>query len=297
MKIAIYGRITPSTNYLLIEELLSFFAGNNIEFSIYKKYSDQLLQSHEFFTEELIKRRTFSEANEIADFDMVYSFGGDGTILHAATLIGTMEIPIFGVNFGRLGFLASVPQSDLIGASRRIFKGDYFLDKRSVIKLITEDKSLFDGKQFALNEISILKSLTNEMITIHVHYENHYLNSYWGDGLIISTPTGSTAYSLSCGGPIIMPQSNSFVLTPVAPHSLTVRPLVIPDFGKLSFELESRSGEAMISLDYKTETIPNHQRFRLQKSTHSVNLVRLNESNYFNTLRSSLMWGMDIRNK
>lgn len=229
------------------------------------------------------------------DADMAISVGGDGTFLRTALKVGKKDIPIFGINAGRLGFLADVGDAELEIALEDILYGKYRIEKRSLLNLSTENKC-FSGFNCALNEIAILKQDTASMITIHAIVNGDYLNSYEADGLIIATPTGSTAYSMSVGGPILTPTSSNFVISPIAPHSLTTRPLVVDDDCKITLDVASRSGSFLISLDGRSEICPIGTRLTISKAEYSLKVVKRLNQTFFNTLREKLMWGADSRN-
>jgi NAD+ kinase len=223
------------------------------------------------------------------------SLGGDGTLLEAVTIIGEKGIPVIGINLGRLGFLASVSKNDIYYAIDELLKGAYAIDRRSLIYLEC-DQPLFGSLNFALNDFVIHKNDSSSMITVHAFINGEFLNSYWGDGLIVSTPTGSTGYSLSCGGPILFPQSSSFVVTPISPHNLNVRPIIISDQSVLSFEVEGRSSSYLVSMDSRSRSTGYGVQMAIRKAPFPVNLVKLGQTNYLKTLRSKLNWGADVRN-
>jgi NAD+ kinase len=221
--------------------------------------------------------------------------GGDGTMLESVTYIGKAEVPILGINTGRLGFLAINSRDDSDAAIEALLNGNYKIDSRSLLKLISSTK-LFDDLNFALNDFTIMKKDTSSMITVHVHVDGQLLNSYWADGIIVSTPTGSTGYSLSCGGPLVYPESESFIITPVSPHNLGTRPIVLSDKSEITFQIEGRSKKYLISLDSRFETIDDTVKLKIKKERFHVNLVQLEGQHYFQTLRQKLNWGLDIRN-
>ncbi|HPD52600.1 MAG TPA: NAD kinase, partial [Bacteroidia bacterium] len=223
------------------------------------------------------------------------SIGGDGTLLDTVCLVKDANIPIVGINAGRLGFLSSVSRETLPLAIESILKGHYTLDARTLLRL-ESNKPIFAGENIGLNEFTLHKKETSSMITIHTYLNGEYLNSYWADGIMISTPTGSTGYSLSCGGPIIVPQSESFVITPIAPHNLNVRPIVVSDKNVISLEVEGRSQHFMATLDSRSVTIDNSYQLAVRKESYAIQLVRLNNENFLNTLRKKLSWGLDTRN-
>jgi NAD+ kinase len=225
----------------------------------------------------------------------MFALGGDGTILDAVTHIGANQLPIVGVNIGRLGFLATVRNDELDQALQSIKDNKYFLDKRALLRL-DEPEGLFDGVPYALNDFTILKSDTSSMITVHTYVDNAFLNSYWADGLIISTPTGSTGYSLSCGGPLVIPNSHNFIINPVSPHNLNVRPMVVSDDSELRFEVDTRNENVLVTLDSRSVTVPSSTKFTVRKEKFSACLVKFEGYHPFETLRQKLYWGQDARN-
>ncbi|MBS1504232.1 MAG: NAD kinase, partial [Bacteroidetes bacterium] len=210
-------------------------------------------------------------------------------------MIRDSGIPVIGINFGRLGFLASVNKSDIAAAIYAVVNKDFTLDKRELLRIDSEAK-VFGHDNYALNDITIHKRDDSAMITTHAFLNDEFLNSYWGDGIIISTSTGSTAYSLSCGGPIIFPQCNNIVVTPISPHNLNVRPIVLPDSSALTFDVECRSANYLVSCDSRTAIIDKTMKFHIRKADFRLNLIRLNNESYLSTLRNKLLWGLDARN-
>jgi NAD+ kinase len=227
--------------------------------------------------------------------DCLVSIGGDGTMLDTLTLVRDSGIPVIGINMGRLGFLASIAKTEIATAVDSLVKGHFTIDKRSLIKL-DSNIELFNGLNYGLNDLTIHKKDTSSMIIIHTYLNGEFLNSYWADGLIIATPTGSTGYSLSCGGPIIFPSSENFVITPISPHNLNVRPIIISDNQVITFEVEGRSAQFLATLDARTETIESTVQLAVRKAAFQINLIRLHSENYLGTLRNKLMWGLDTRN-
>jgi len=225
----------------------------------------------------------------------VFSIGGDGTLLDTVTYVGAQQIPILGINTGRLGFLATVTVERIAQAIDALFKGHFVLEERSLIRVDT-DPEVFNGINFGLNEFSILKRDTSSMIVVHTYIDGEYLNSYWADGLIVSTPTGSTGYSLSCGGPVMLPQTNNFIIAPVCPHNLNVRPLIVSDRSVISFEIEGRSNNFLLSLDSRSVAVDAGIQIAVRRENFAVRLVKLNHVNFLTTLRSKLNWGLDKRN-
>ena len=238
----------------------------------------------------------FSLAEDISEeVEFIISLGGDGTLLDTITLVRNKDISIMGINFGRLGFLASIGRPELKVAVKAIAKRTYVVDKRTMIHL-DADIPLFGNVPYALNEFSIHKRDVASMIKIHTYLNGEFLNTYWADGLIVATPTGSTGYSLSCNGPVVFPDSGSFVITPVAPHNLNVRPIIVPDDNIISFEIESRSDQVICALDSRREIVNKNVQLAVRKEAFEINLVRLSENNFLQTLRNKLTWGLDKRN-
>jgi NAD+ kinase len=221
--------------------------------------------------------------------------GGDGTMLESVTFVGKAEVPILGINTGRLGFLATTSREDVDTALDAVFEGKYQVEKRTLLKLTSSTK-LFEPRNFALNDITIMKKDTSSMITVHVKVDGEPLNSYWADGIIISTPTGSTGYSLSCGGPLVYPKSESFIITAVSPHNLGTRPIVISDKSEIGIEIEGRSKKYLISLDSRFETVDESVKLKIKRERFLVKLIQLPGQHFFETLRQKLNWGLDIRN-
>jgi NAD+ kinase len=238
----------------------------------------------------------FSLAEHLTDeIEFIISLGGDGTLLDTVTLVRDKNISIMGINFGRLGFLASIGQDEVKTAVQAIARRTFVTDKRTLIHL-DADLPLFGNVPYALNEFSLHKRDTASMIKIHTYLNGEFLNTYWADGLIMATPTGSTGYSVSCGGPIVFPESGSFVITPVAPHNLNVRPLIVPDDNVISFEVESRSENIICSLDSRREIVGKNVSLAVKKESFSINLLRLSENSFLQTLHNKLTWGLDKRN-
>jgi NAD+ kinase len=223
------------------------------------------------------------------------SLGGDGTMLDTVTMVRDSGIPVLGINYGRLGFLANIGKEEIQGVIETIAERKYVLDKRTLIHL-EANLPLFGKSPYALNEFTIHKKDSSPMIKIHTYLNGEFLNTYWSDGIIVSTPTGSTGYSLSCGGPVVFPDSSSFVITPISPHNLNIRPIIVPDNNIISFELEGRTDGFICTLDSRKEIIGKEVQLAVKKESFDINLIRLNENNFLQTLRSKLSWGLDKRN-
>lgn len=241
----------------------------------------------------------YSTFNSSADMDLsidcLISLGGDGTLLDTVTLVKETGIPVLGINYGRLGFLANIGKEDLNTAFEALVDRKYVLDKRTLLHL-DADIPLFHDTPYALNEFSIHKKDTSPMIKIHTYLNGEFLNTYWADGIIVATPTGSTGYSLSCNGPVVFPDSASFVITPVAPHNLNIRPIIVPDNTIVSFEIEGRTDGFLCALDSRRELVPKEIQLAVKKEGFGINLIRFNENNFLQTLRNKLSWGLDKRN-
>ena len=242
-----------------------------------------------------IDQLRFQNLKSFEQIDTVISVGGDGTLLELITFTNNSNVPILALNAGRLGFLANLPLSATERILRQVTMDKKLFDARSLIHLNSE--GIIPGNQsFALNEFAITKRDTSSMIVIHTYIDGEFLNSYWADGLIVSTPTGSTGYSLSAGGPLVMPQTGNFIIAPINPHSLTVRPVIVPDSSKIELKVEGRSKKVLISLDHRSESVPIGTKFELSRESFAVNLIKIDSSSYFNTLRNKLNWGLDSRN-
>ncbi|WP_419801043.1 NAD kinase [Mucilaginibacter sp.] len=292
MKIAVYGKAFNQTFLPFIRQVFDALYQHKAEILVHKELNDFISGQPDFNPHNAV----FSDYSDLKNkVEVLLTLGGDGTILGTVDLIRDSEIPVIGINFGRLGFLASVNKNDISAAIHALISKQFTLDKRVLLE-IESDPIVFKNQNTALNDITIHKRDDAAMITIHAFLNDEFLNSYWGDGIIVSTPTGSTAYSLSCGGPIVIPQSGNFVITPISPHNLNVRPIVVSDNNKLTFKIETRSSNYLISCDSKTEIIDTNSVFTISKANYSFNLIRLNNESYLSTLRNKLMWGLDARN-
>jgi NAD+ kinase len=236
-----------------------------------------------------------NQANIKGEVDFLISIGGDGTLLDTITLVGNTGIPIIGINMGRLGFLSGIAKEEIIPAIDEIIEKKYSVDQRTLLKLETSNH-LFGEFNYALNDVTVYKNTPISLLTIKTYINDEFLNTYWADGLIVATPTGSTAYSLSCTGPILTPDSANFVITPIASHNLTVRPIVVPDNSKISLVIESRGFECFVGLDSRIEKIDNTRKLDISKENFKINLLRLSNQCFYKTIREKLKWGLDIRN-
>ena len=293
MNIAVYSRILKPKDVPYVQELFDQLDKQGLRAHVFGPYFEQLHGKIKFNCPITV----FDTHEDMLTqhIDLLISMGGDGTILDTLTLVKGANIPIMGINLGRLGFLASINKKSIGLAITSFLKGAYVLDKRSLLHL-DSNIPLFDGNTFALNDLTLLKRDTSSMITVHTYINGEFLNSYWADGIIIATPTGSTGYSLSCGGPIIFPNSGNFVITPVAPHNLNVRPIVISDNSVVSFEVEGRARHFLCTLDSRYEQIDSTCSIAVRKEDFVVNLVRLDNTNFMGTIREKLAWGLDRRN-
>lgn len=292
MLVAIYGRKLKLEVKEGVELLFSLLLEKNIKIVIYEAFYEHLKEALGIS----FPAETFTTRDEITEnVEFVFSLGGDGTILDTVSWVGENEIPIVGINMGRLGFLASISLNKITEVVEAIVNGTYVIDKRNMIT-VEANHSFFEESPFALNEFTVQRSDTSSMITVHTYLNGQHLNSYWADGLIISTATGSTGYSLSCGGPIIYPNNENFIITPVAPHNLNVRPLVVSDDVVLSFQIEGRTKKFLATLDSRVETIDNSFEIAVKKAPFQAHLVRLNDMNFLNAIKDKLNWGEDLRN-
>jgi NAD+ kinase len=294
MKIAIYGQYYKDNTAEIIEKVLNVFETYKPEVAFESNFYN-VLNEHNLLNKTFNTFTTHEELNE--GFDLFISIGGDGTMLRAATFVRDKNIPIVGINAGRLGFLATVQQENIELLLPLIFENKFKISKRSLITLDYDGRTKeLDGLDYALNEITVSRKDTTSMITIEIRLNGDYLNSYWADGLIISTPTGTTGYSLSCGGPILIPEVNSFVITPIAPHNLNARPLVIPDDTEIELIVSSREEQHLISLDSRIITVDVETVLRIKKAPFKINLVEFPQEKFLVTLRKKLLWGEDKRN-
>lgn len=294
MRIAIYGQYYKDNTEDIIDKVLKVFQQYDpkivFEAGFYNMLNEKALLDKPY--------NVFSTHEDLSEgYDMLISIGGDGTMLRAATYVRDMNIPLLGINAGRLGFLATVQQENIEHLLPLIFENKYKVSPRTLLSLDYEGISKEnDELDFALNEITVSRKDTTSMITIETKLNGDYLNSYWADGLIISTPTGSTGYSLSCGGPVLMPEVNSLVITPIAPHNLNARPLVIPDDTEIELKVTGREQQHLISLDSRILTVDVETVLKIKKTGFKINMVEFHEEKFLKTLRKKLLWGEDKRN-
>lgn len=293
MKIAVYGPEFNERSHSAIAALFAYLGSKSAEVFVDAHFFNSIIE-HSSIN---IKANTLGTFTDLDDsFDLMISVGGDGTILRAITHVKDLDIPIVGINTGRLGFLATIKRDDIIGALDQIFEGKYRISKRSVLSVTTNQKESNFELDFALNEVTVSRKNTTSMISIETWLDDEYLNSYWADGLIISTPTGSTGYSMSCGGPVIMPESDSLVITPIAPHNLNARPLVISAKHKIRLNVSGREHEYLVSLDSRINSLDNSIGITIKKAAFDIKMIELEAGTFIQTLRKKLLWGADPRN-
>jgi len=290
--VTLYGRLVRDEDFPYIQKVIDGLEKRGIKISVIEDYF-HLIKENLSFQEPPELINTHEELRSSSE--CVISLGGDGTLLNLITLTRDSNIPIAGINMGRLGFLASISKDKIHKIIEEIADSSCKIENKSLIKL-NSDKVLFNGINYAINEFAIHKKDTSSMIVIHTYIDGEFLNSYWADGLIVATPTGSTAYSLSCGGPIIYPGSGCFVITPVAPHNLNLRPIIVSDDCEISFRVEGRSDSFLCTLDSRSEVIDSSFRLSVRKAEFNTRLIRLKEDDYKETLREKMMWGLDKRN-
>ncbi len=291
MKIAIHGKPLDDRSRAPVQELLQCIAKKGAEVTI----SNDFLASLKKAEIDISQYQGFQSREQLEGKDFVFSLGGDGTLLETVSYVGELELPVIGINTGRLGFLATISKEQVVAAVEALYQNEFSYDMRTLVR-VHSDQDIFDGYNFGLNDFTILKKDTSSMITVHTYIDGEYLNSYWADGLIVSTPTGSTGYSLSCGGPVVLPQSHNFIITPVSPHNLTVRPMVVSDNSVISFEIEGRGKNFLVSLDSRSYTVDASIQMAISKEKFMAKLVKLDGYNFLDTLRQKLNWGYDARN-
>lgn len=292
MRVALFGKVISSENAAYIQRLYDELNRHKISTIIYEPFLHKLKD----FIDIPNDVKTFNDNAELKNSaDFLFSIGGDGTLLDTITIIQDSGIPVFGINLGRMGFLSSVSKDHIVAAIDKLVNKRFNLDKRTLLRLETTEH-IFGKLNYAMNEFTVYKKFPSSMLKIEAFVNDEFLNSYWADGLIIATPTGSTAYSLSSGGPIILPMSQNFVITPIATHNLTVRPVVIPDNSKIKIKIVGRSKEFYVSLDSRTEVTDSDTELVIQRENFMINLVQLDDESYFKTIRDKLMWGIDLRN-
>jgi NAD+ kinase len=293
MKVAIFGQYYQNDTRPIIRDIFIFFNSNHVELVIEESFLKIL------YEEKIIEKpyKTFSSHSDLdSSFDILISIGGDGTILRATTFVRDSGIPILGINAGRLGFLAKVQKENIASFLQIVLEKKYTISERTLLTLDCSSNETAIDINFAMNEVSINRKDTTSMITIETYLNGEYLNSYWSDGLIIATPTGSTGYSMSCGGPILMPDVKALTITPIAPHNLTARPLVIPDNTEIKLKVSGREEQYLVSLDSRITYINNNTELTIKKTPFQINMVEIPEETFLKTLRNKLLWGEDKRN-
>jgi NAD+ kinase len=291
MRIAIHGRKIDDKSRHYVQQLIQCIREKQAEILV----SSSFIKSLKDIDFDSGGIKSFNGQSGLESVDFVLSVGGDGTLLETVSYVGPLELPIVAINTGRLGFLATISKEMIPQAVDALYQNEFSFEYRTLLK-VHSDKDIFNGKNFGLNDFTILKKDTSAMITVHAYIDGEYLNSYWADGLIVSTPTGSTGYSLSCGGPVVLPHSNNFIVTPVSPHNLTVRPMVVSDKSVISFEIEGRSKNFLVSLDTRSYTVDASVQMAVTKENFQAKLVKLDGYNFLDTLRMKLNWGYDARN-
>lgn len=293
MRFAIYSRLIKDKDIPAAQELFSVIELLNIDVYIFETYFQQL--KNKVKLPEYAKTfRTHEDLREVKA-DIMITMGGDGTILDTPLLIKNLNLPVAGINLGRLGFLSNIERGKIRKAIEDMVNGDYTIASRSLLQ-IESNLPIFQGENIALNDCTLLKRDTSAMVIIHTYINGEYLSSYWADGVIVATPTGSTGYSLSCGGPIILPNSNNFIITAVAPHNLNVRPIVISDDSVISFQIEGRTENFLCTLDSRFETITSQHHIAVRKADFKFQLIQLSDASFLATIRNKLSWGKDLRN-
>jgi NAD+ kinase len=292
MKVAIYSRVMEEDQRQDVQLFFEELNKQKLQPIIFHSFFEQIKNSVTLPADTDVFRLSEDITDEI---QAIISLGGDGTLLDTVAFIRNHHVPVMGINFGRLGFLASIGRSEVQLAIKALVNHSFVVDKRTLIHL-DSNISLFGSTPYGLNEFAIHKQDIAPMIKIHTYLNGEFLNTYWADGLIVATPTGSTGYSLSCSGPVVFPESGSFVITPVAPHNLNVRPIVVPDENIISFEIESRSDQFICALDARREIVNKDVQLAVRKESFMLSLIRLSENNFLQTLRNKLTWGLDKRN-
>lgn len=290
MKIAIFGNIYRDIILTHIERLFEHFKSGDVTFLLDNELHQYIKTQGKCCTEH-----TCTIENDEFEADIVLSIGGDGTFLNTAARVGRKQIPIIGINIGRLGFLADIPGENMIPAMEAILAKRYELEERSLLYVEASDGTAFDYP-YALNEVAVLKQDSSSLLTVHTRINGENVHSYQADGLLVSTPTGSTAYSLSVGGPIVVPSSQNFILSPIASHSLSVRPLIIPDNWAVELDVNSRSHCYLIAIDGRSQVLEEKTKLKITKADYSIKVIKQLNHTFFDTLKNKLMWGVDKRN-
>ena len=290
MRVALHARKINTETYPFINSIFLELQKRNVDIFVSK-----VLVNHSNSTDLNFGKFPIYDSKNIKTIDYFFSLGGDGTLLETVTHVGELETPILGINLGRLGFLATISKTNIETALGLFFDKKYTYDDRILIHLDSE-KEIFGNQNFALNEVAVLKRDTSSMIIVNCFINGEYVNTYWADGLMVSTPTGSTGYSLSCGGPLVLPQSDNFIITPISPHNLNVRPLIVSGSSIITFEIDGDGRKFLTSLDSRSYTLNNKVKLTLTKETFKAKLIKIEGYHFFDTLRNKLNWGLDSRN-
>ena len=289
MRIALFGKTIAPENEVYLRRLIQKLQDHQVEVLVYKPFAQ--------YVPDGFSLGRFSTTDELKDHaDLMLSIGGDGTILDAVPLLRDTGIPVLGINMGRLGFISSVARDEIEKAMEQLLQGRYTTESRSLLELVAPQGVFNDTVNFALNEINIIRNPEHSLLSVKVFVNDVFLNTYWGDGILMATPTGSTAYSLSAGGPILTPDSRSFVITPIAAHNLTVRPIVIPDDSVVRIHVEGREKKFVFSMDSRVCALDTSVELVVRKAGFSIRTVRLDGADFFSTIRNKLSWGRDNRN-
>ncbi len=292
MKVALFGKAYTDNQKVYLQIIIDELTKREADICIYEPYFKAI-------EGKLKLNGNISYFNTNKDIrksvDMLFSVGGDGTMLDTVPIVRNSGIPILGINLGRLGFLSSVSKNEIVNAIDSVFKGDYYIDKRALLQL-SEPKKLFGNVNYALNDLTIYRNNATALIVVHVFVDDKFLNSYWGDGLIVSTPTGSTAYTMSVGGPIVTPGSKNFIIAPIASHNLTVRPIVLQDSSTIKIKIEGREDKYLMTMDSRHSAISKDDEIIIKRCSFNVNLVQMKNKNFYSTIRDKLHWGVDYRN-
>lgn len=294
MKFAIHGRPFKQESIEDIRDIFAELDSRDIFYQISGTFADLLEESEIRFT----KGQVFREKEELCDIDVAISLGGDGAFLETLGMVAHNETPVLGINFGRLGFLTDIAPKNIRDTLNKILNGEYTIDERIMLRADASQPIFAPGMDFALNEIAISKTDTSSMIVIHTYIDGEFLNSYWADGLMVATPTGSTGYNLSCGGPLVMPQSSDFIITPICPHNLFVRPIIVSSKSKITLKVESRSNNYLVSMDSRARIVGDEAgEITVSLENFKAKLLKIAGTSFLSTLRTKLKWGEDVRNR
>ena len=290
MTIALFGKNIAPENGDYMRRLFNELSDNQVEIAVYQPFADLV----KTFVPEGVNYTVFHSHDDL-NADILFSIGGDGTILDTVPFVRDSGMPVLGINMGRLGFLSSISKNEIGEAVKSVLAGDYSVEHRTLLELVAPE-NVFGDVRYALNELNVIRNPEHSLLAIKVFVDDVYLNTYWGDGILLATPTGSTAYSLSAGGPIIAPNAKNFVITPIATHNLTVRPVVIPDDSVIRIQVEGRERKFVFSMDSRNCTLDTSVQLEVRKAHFCLNLVRMRGEDFFGTIRNKLMWGKDNRN-